>query len=84
MDKFLESYPDSEYVVIDEIGMMEFYSKKFRDTISIVLDSDKRVLATLSRKFVKRYKDKGQMYYLTRDNFEEIYGQVLSLIKIYL
>ncbi len=84
MDKFLESYPDSEYVVIDEIGMMEFYSKKFRDTISIVLDSDKRVLATLSRKFVKRYKDKGQMYYLTRDNFEEIYGQVLSRIKIYL
>ncbi|MBA7478558.1 hypothetical protein ES707_13985 [subsurface metagenome] len=25
MDKFLESYESSEYVIIDEIGMMEFF-----------------------------------------------------------
>jgi len=84
MGKFLESYPDSEYVVIDEIGMMEFYSKKFRETIRMVLDSDKQVLTTLSKKFVKRYKDKGQIYYLTRDNFDEIYEQVLSRLKNHL
>lgn len=78
MDEFLENYPDSEYVVIDEIGMMEFYSRKFRETIQMVIDSDKLVLATLSRKFVKKYKDKGHMYYLTRDNFDEIYHQVKS------
>ena len=41
MDKFLESYGDSEYVIIDEIGMMEFYSNKFRETVRVMLDSDK-------------------------------------------
>ncbi len=81
MDKFLESFPDSQYVVIDEIGMMEFYSRKFRETIRMVLDTDKLVLATLSKKFVKKYKDKGQLYYLTRDNFDTICEHVLHGIK---
>jgi len=81
LDKFLESYEDSEYVVIDEIGMMEFYSKKFRDTIKMVLNSNKTVIATLSKRFVKEFKDNGQIYYLSRENFDEIYGTVLSQIK---
>lgn len=81
MDKFLESYENSEYVVIDEIGMMEFYSRKFRETIQMVLDSGKTVLATLSKRFVEKYKDKGQVYFLTRENFEEIYDRVLSQIE---
>jgi len=77
MDKFLESYENSEYVIIDEIGMMEFYSKKFRETVSMVLDSDKKVVATLSKRFVKKYEDKGLIYTLTRENFEEVYDKVL-------
>ena len=81
MDKFLESYKDSEYVVVDEIGMMEFYSKKFRDTIEMVLNSNKTVIATLSKRFVKEFKNKGQIYHLTRDNFDEIYLKVLSQVK---
>jgi len=68
-------------VIIDEIGMMEFYSKKFRETISMVLDSDKKVVATLSKRFVKKYKDKGQMYTLTRENFEEVYDKVLKQLE---
>ena len=31
-------------------------------------------------KFVKKYKQKGQIYFLTRENFEEIYDKVLSQI----
>jgi len=81
MDKFLESYKDSEYVIIDEIGMMEFYSKKFRDTIEMVLNSNKTVIATLSKRFVKEFKNKGQIYNLGRDNFDEIYLKVLSQLK---
>ena len=78
MDKFLESYQDSEYVVIDEIGMMEYYSKKFKETMRMVLASEKTVIATLSKSFVKVYKNKGQTYHLTRDNFDEIYIKVLG------
>jgi len=80
MDEFLESFENSEYVIIDEIGMMEFYSKKFRETISIVLDSDKIVIATLSKKFVKKYKNKGLIHYLTRENSDEIYKKILTEI----
>ena len=81
MDKFLESYDSSEYVIIDEIGMMEFYSKKFRETVRMVLNSDKKVVATLSRRFVKEYKGKGQIYALTRENFDEVWDKVLRQIK---
>ena len=81
LDKFLESYKNSEYVIIDEIGMMEFYSKKFRETVRMVLDSDKRIVATLSKRFVKEYKDKGLIYTLTRENFEEVYDKVLRQIE---
>jgi nucleoside-triphosphatase THEP1 len=81
MDIFLESYENSEYVVIDEIGMMEFYSKKFKDTIQMVINSNKTVIATLSKKFVKEYRSMGELYYLTRDNFDEIYLKVLSQLK---
>jgi len=81
IDKFLESYENSEYVVIDEIGMMEFYSIKFRETMKIVLGSDKKVIATLSKRFAKEYQNKGQIYHLARDNFDEIYMKVLSQIK---
>jgi len=81
MDKFLESFEDSDFVIIDEIGMMEFYSAKFREVVRKVLDSDKTIVATLSRKFVKKYKEKGEIYYLTRDNFEEIFNKVLNQIR---
>lgn len=84
MGIFLESYIDSEYVIIDEIGMMEFYSKKFRDTIQIVLNSNKTVIATLSKKFVNKYLSKGQIYYLARDNFDEIYFKILSQLRRYI
>ena len=81
MDKFLESFGDSEYVIIDEIGMMEYYSRKFRETIRMVIDSDKTVLATLSKRFVKQYQGKGRIYFLTRENFSEIYDKVLYHIR---
>ena len=81
IDKFMESYEDSQCVIIDEIGMMEFFSRKFREAIKQVLISDKVVMATLSRKFVKKYKDKGQIFFLTSDNFDEIYNRVLTKIR---
>lgn len=81
LDKFHESYASADYVVIDEIGMMEFYSPKFRETIGTVLASDKRVIATLSRRLLKEFKDRGQVFHLTRDNFNRIYHQVLSLLR---
>ena len=81
MDKFLENYERSEYVIIDEIGMMEFYSRKFRESVRMVLSSDKKVVATLSNKFVKEYEDKGQIYTLTRENFDDVFDKVWGQIR---
>ncbi len=81
MDKFLENYESSEIVIIDEIGMMEFYSKKFRETVRMVLSSNKKVVATLSKKFVKEYEDKGQIYTLTRKNFDDVFDEVRKQIR---
>jgi nucleoside-triphosphatase THEP1 len=47
----------------------------------MVLNSNKTVIATLSKRFVKEYGSKGQVYYLARDNFDEIYLKVLSQLK---
>ncbi len=80
LQEFLESYQDSEYVVIDEIGMMEFYSRKFRDTVAMALNSSKTVIATLSKRFVREYGDKGRLFYLTRDNTDEIYSEIMKLL----
>jgi nucleoside-triphosphatase len=81
LHKFLESYQDSEYVVIDEIGMMEFYSKKFRDTIQMALNSNKTVIATLSKRFIREHRSKGELYYLTRENIDELYSKIMKLLK---
>lgn len=80
VDKFLESFDNAAFIIIDEIGMMEFYSKKFKETIDKVLNSNKIVIATLSKKLVKRYKDKGQVIYLTRENFDETFNRILELV----
>jgi len=58
--------------------MMEFYSKKFRETIQVVLKSGKKVIATLSRKFVKEFENQGEIFTLTRENFEEINRKILG------
>lgn len=81
VDKFMESFNNATFVIIDEIGMMEFYSKKFKEMIDMVLNSNKIIIATLSKKLVKRYKDKGQVIYLKRKNFDEIFNNVLELIN---
>ncbi len=81
IDKFLESYEGSDYVVIDEIGMMEFYSQKFRDMIQMVLASKRTVIATLSKKFAKEYRDYGHVFDLTRENFNNIYDKNLTEVQ---
>lgn len=41
---------DVGLIVIDEIGKMELFSKRFREIVRDVLDSDKQLLATIALK----------------------------------
>ncbi len=81
LDKFLDSYEGSEYVVIDEIGKMELRSKKFREVLGKILRSNKTVIATVSKKLANDYQTQGALYELRKDNFEDVYVRISALFK---
>lgn len=73
-------------IVIDEIGKMELFSKKFKKTVIAVLDSKNKVLGTIMLKpnpfadKIKQRKDT-KIFYLTQKNKEEIKKQIKELLK---
>jgi nucleoside-triphosphatase len=64
-------------IIIDEIGKMELFSRKFRDTVMRALDSKKRVLATIKESgdefinAIKRHKDTIVLT-ITRENRKSV------------
>ncbi|MEA3369282.1 MAG: NTPase [Candidatus Ratteibacteria bacterium] len=80
MDEAIEA---KEIVVIDEIGKMELFSQSFKDKVVESLNSPKKVLAVISLagdEFVEGLKicPRVKMFRLTRDNSEEIYGEIVK------
>jgi nucleoside-triphosphatase len=84
-----EALLGKDLIVIDEIGRMELFSRKFQDIVIETLDSPKLVLGTISAKdttHTKKIKERQdtKILKLRRDNFSEIetYIQRLLLKKI--
>ena len=76
---------EADIIIIDELGAMEFKSKTFSKVVDEVIKSNKPLLATLHRNWINKFKDKGELYYLTAENrdklFEEILNKVLNELK---
>ncbi len=76
----------TELFVIDEIGKMECYSKKFVAAVHRLFTSDKSVLATVARKGagpiseVKNYPGT-QLFNLTHVNREKTIGEILKILS---
>lgn len=68
---------EAELYIIDEIGKMEMYSQKFKNYLNALLESDKDVLATLGKYFVKDYKAFGEIIWLSRENFNDVYERLM-------
>lgn len=69
-----------KYLIIDEIGKMEFYSKYFKEKIFDLMKTDKNIIAVLHRDFVDNFKIYGKIFILTRENRNYIKDEILKLI----
>jgi len=73
-------------IVIDEIGKMELFSEKFKEVVLKALASKNKVLGTIMLKEnsfcdkIKKREDT-KVFYLTRENFQEIKKEVQKLLK---
>ena len=77
----LKAFESRDFVLIDEIGKMEFYSVKFKDLLIENLDKDINIIATLHRDFVVDFKKYGKVFYLTRESFENTKEEILKIIS---
>ncbi|MCS7134352.1 MAG: NTPase [Candidatus Pacearchaeota archaeon] len=75
-----KSIEKAEILIIDEIGKMEFFSDAFKEMISKIIDSEKNVVATLHRNYIKIYKDKGTIMWLEKNKVEDTKKKILELI----
>jgi len=66
---------------IDEIGAMELKSKRFEEMLETALSSDKNIIATLHRNYVNIYKNYGEVIWLTRENWNEIFEKIKSRLN---
>lgn len=71
---------ESQLVVIDEIGAMELLSEKFREEIKNLMNSNKNLLATLHRKYVKEYGKYGILIHLRRENWKTVFKDIKEKI----
>lgn len=81
VEKFEKSFDKAKLIFIDEIGKMEFYSEKFRDILDKILNSDKTIIATLHQNFINKFRDKGKIFNLTKENREQIKKEISN--KLY-
>jgi nucleoside-triphosphatase len=75
--------PGVGLIVIDEIGKMELFSKRFRSLVSDVLNSDKQLLATIALEgegFIRDIKERSdvRLLELTRDNREHLLETIVE------
>lgn len=86
-DKFLDSLDlmnqTGSIVVIDEIGKMECLSNKFVNLIWEILESENRVIATISHtdggiKGRIKNRDDAELYKMNLDNREKLFSEILS------
>ncbi len=75
-----------DLVVIDEIGKMELFSANFREAVSQMIDSGKRILGTIMLNpnrwadAVKRQPEVNLLT-LTRDNYRQVLEELLHWLK---
>lgn len=73
-------------LIVDEIGKMELFSRKFRKIILEALDSKNKILGTIMLKgnlFCDKIKQRKEtrIFYLKRKNFQKVQEEIKRLLK---
>ncbi|KPJ57420.1 hypothetical protein AMJ49_00575 [Parcubacteria bacterium DG_74_2] len=92
-----EGLKENSLIIIDEVGKMELFSQKFKKVLSIVLESENKILGTIMlapyrtrsdaglkpNSFCDRIKQRPdtKIFYLTKENFQEIKEKIKNLLK---
>jgi len=82
-----DALAEKDFVVIDEIGRMELFSKRFQNIVMKVLDSPKFVLGTISLRrdsvYTKKIKERQdtKIIRLTGENLAEIETYLQRLLS---
>lgn len=89
-EKFLDEigldFPTGALVVIDEIGKMECMSARFCELVERLLDSEKRLIATIAQKgggFIEQSKQRSdvRMVTITIQNRQTLLPELLALVR---
>jgi nucleoside-triphosphatase len=81
----LDALKENKLIVIDEIGGMEIKSEKFKRVVEIALNSQNKILGTITLKpnpFCDKIKERKdtKVFYLTRENREKVKKDVKKLL----
>jgi nucleoside-triphosphatase len=72
---------ECKVIVIDEIGKMELFSKRFEDKVKDILKSNKIVIAVVHRNYVEEYKKYGKLIWLERSKWNEVFTSIILDIQ---
>jgi len=81
-----DALESKEIIVIDEIGKMELFSNKFKESVIKAFDSGKRVIGTIHMAKIDflnylRERKNVALFTVHLNNHDEIFREVLSLFK---
>jgi len=82
-DRTLRPDRSTELFLIDEIGKMECFSSKFVAAVRALMDSEARVIATISLKgseFIKQVKQhpQAELWDITKENRDKMVERILA------
>ncbi|MEM2932975.1 MAG: NTPase [Candidatus Pacearchaeota archaeon] len=81
IDELEKQISGAEVIIIDEIGKMEMFSEKFKKIIAKLLTSKKPLIASLHRSYAGKYKSLGKVFWLTKENKEEVKREILKSLE---
>ena len=79
-------FQDRDLIIIDEIGKMELFSRKFQNLINELFHSDIKIIATIGQKIQHPLKDSLLkipdivVFSLSRQNQQEIFERIIAII----